>query len=158
MDDPFDPPVNGGIMQITGSGSTLTLDGVTFSGGTAEQKGGAIYAISALTLNGTKFTFTGNQCTDNPFIFGGGAIYANSTLTFDGTGIYTFEKNTSATDGGAISANQTLAFKSTGTQVTGLSRRLNRSLTFPAAVFLLQLRFPAFIGNINTTDSLPKLL
>lgn len=64
----------GGALYIGNSGSTVTLNGVTISGGTAVS-GGAIYNNGTLTAS--NLTFTDNDATN------GGGLYNNGTATLD---------------------------------------------------------------------------
>jgi len=64
----------GGALYIGSNSSTVTLDGVTISDGTAVS-GGAIYNNG--TLNASNLTLTDNSATN------GGGIYNNGTATLD---------------------------------------------------------------------------
>ena len=87
---------------LTLNRGTLTLDGVTLTGGTANN-GGAIYNSGTLTLKGV--TMTGNSATvPTPDIDGestgsGGAIANTGVLTIESG---TFRSNTAVYTGGAI--------------------------------------------------------
>lgn len=89
----------GGLMLNRG---TLTLDGVTLTGGTANN-GGAIYNSGTLTLKGV--TMTGNTATiptpdiEDESTGSGGAIANTGILTIESG---TFKGNTAYYSGGAI--------------------------------------------------------
>jgi hypothetical protein len=80
----------GGAIYIGNNNSTVTLDGVTISGGTAVS-GGAIYNNG--TLNATNLTFTDNNATN------GGGLYNNSTAILDESAA---QRNEAVQAGGGI--------------------------------------------------------
>ncbi len=89
------------------SGSNVTFLGLTvFTGNTATQNGGAIYANNSLVAISGKSTFTDNHSVS------GGALYTdyNNNLSFSGNS--SFKENTADIGGGVVYAweNNTLSF------------------------------------------------
>ncbi|MAT96079.1 MAG: hypothetical protein CL608_02965 [Anaerolineaceae bacterium] len=81
----------GGSLYIGNSNSTVTLDGVTISGGTAVL-GGAIYNNG--TLNASNLTLTDNNATN------GGGLYNDGAATLNEQSAV--QRNTAAESGGGL--------------------------------------------------------
>ncbi len=90
---PSTVPFGGGIR----SGATLTLDGVTVTGNTAEGGGGGVSSGGPLTV-------IGGSIVDNTAGGNGGGLFSNNTATISGTTIGT----NSALNGGGIYNNSTM--------------------------------------------------
>jgi len=81
--------IDGGAIFVN-SNVSATIENGTFTGNTAKGKGGVIYSLSALTIDGG--TFQNNSAT------GGGVVWADANVTVK-DGIF---KNNTATDGGVF--------------------------------------------------------
>ncbi|MEM6624825.1 MAG: hypothetical protein AAF674_21615, partial [Pseudomonadota bacterium] len=86
---------NSRIFNIT---SATTLTGLTLTGGSSVDDGGAVYASDALTI--TDSVFSGNQSGES-----GGAVYADGTLTVRDS---VLSGNEAGSNGGAIAADNAL--------------------------------------------------
>ena len=86
--------------HLAATGSHLAISNSTFSGGSSLY-GGALYVASALSLEVTDSTFTGNQSTTS-----GGVLVTDTvtSVTFSGT---TFEDNAAKESGGVFYAYNT---------------------------------------------------
>ena len=84
------------VFQLTSSGQTYTIKGITFENGNGSNgHGGAINVGTGATLVAQDCVFTNNRSSDNQ----GGAVYASGTANFTNCVF----KNNEANGGGAVS-------------------------------------------------------
>jgi len=85
------------VFHVNGSSITVTLSGVTISGGTEASGGGVL--VTSGTLNLTDSALTGNTATGTGTGEGGGGLYNLGTTAITGS---TFSGNSADLNGGAI--------------------------------------------------------
>jgi predicted outer membrane repeat protein len=154
---------SGGAIQVTTTGTVLTVADVTFSNDAAGGGfGGAINAQGNLIVHDS--TFSADTATN-----AGGALFANGTMKISGS---TFSSNTGGSAGGAIFTNQLInvsdstftgnvaasgagIFSNGQVEVTGATLSGNRASSSGGALFAngsLTLQASALDGNSAATS------
>lgn len=135
----------GGAITFRGTGSTMTIDGVTFTGNTAANQGGAIRVNTANDISIKNCTITGNTA-----IVGGGLWINAGEVKVENT---TINSNVATDKGGAIFVADASTTKLNGVKIYG-----NESKTYAGGINVdksanVFMNACSVFNNSNTTTS-----